>query len=95
MTVTNDEGITSEPDEIRITANPVQSPPPSEEEPKTIGDLVKGIYENPQDVTNSIEPANEIRDILTDNNRDNDQIVRDLIDPEDEYTSNIREILNC
>ncbi len=63
--------------------------------PQTISDLIQGILQNPLDVTNSIDSANEIRDILTDNNRYNDQIVCDLIDSEDEYTSNIQEILNC
>jgi hypothetical protein len=69
--------------------------PTSISEFKMITDIIKGIIQNPLDVTNSIDSANEIRDILTDDNRDNDQIVCDLIDSEDEYTSNIREILNC
>ncbi|MDN5845210.1 MAG: YncE family protein [Candidatus Nitrosocosmicus sp.] len=75
----------------------VSSPPipPVNEEPRTISDLIKGIIQNPLDITNSIDSANEIRDILTDNNRDNDQLVCDLIHSENEYTSNIREILNC
>ena len=94
LTVTSNEEIKSEPDEVVITVVPVQSPPP-EEEPKTVSDLFKGIIQNPLNVTNSIDSANEIRNILTDNNRDNDQIACDLIDSEDEYTSNIREILNC
>jgi hypothetical protein len=94
LTVTNNEGITSEPDEVMITVNPVISPPP--EQPSTIGDLIKAIIQNPLNVTNSIDSANEIKEILTDNNRDNDQIVCDLIGSEDEETiSNIREILNC
>ena len=93
-TVTSNEEIKSEPDEVVITVDPVQSPPP-EEEPKTVSDLIKGIIQNPLDVTNSIDSANEIRDILTDDNRDNDQLVCDLIDPEVDSTSNIREILNC
>jgi hypothetical protein len=95
LTVTNEEGITSEPDEVIITVNPVPIPPPPEPEPRTINDIIKGIIQNPLNVTNSIDSANEIRNILTDNNRDNDQIVCDLIDSEGEYTSNIREILNC
>jgi hypothetical protein len=95
LTVTNDEGITSEPDEMTITVNPITIPPPEEEEPRTISDILKGVIHNLLDVTNSIESANEIQDILTDNNRNNDLIVCDLIDSETEYTSNIREILNC
>jgi hypothetical protein len=95
LTVTNDEGGSSEPDEVNIIVKPLSTSPP-EEEPGTIGDLIKGIIQNPLDVTNSIDSANEIRDILTDNNRDNDQIVCDLINLEDEHTtSNIREILDC
>jgi hypothetical protein len=94
LTVTNEEAIASKPDEVTVTVNPVATPPP-EEEPKTIGDLIKWIIQNPLDVTNSIESAIEIKDILTDNDRDNDQLVCDLIDSEDEYTFNIREILNC
>ena len=62
---------------------------------KTINDLIQNIIQNPLDVTNSIDSANEIKDILTDNNHDNDQIVCDLISSENEYTSNIGEILNC
>ncbi|WP_458746450.1 hypothetical protein [Candidatus Nitrosocosmicus sp. T] len=46
------------------------------------------------DVTNSVEPANEIRDILTDNNRDNSQIACELINWNDESISYLREILN-
>jgi hypothetical protein len=96
LIVTNGEGISSKPDEVIITVNPVTAPPsPPVKEPKTIGDLIKGILQNPLDVTNSIDSANEIRDILTDNNHDNDQLVCDLIDLEDEDTSNIRELLNC
>ena len=68
---------------------------PSEEQPTRIGDLIKGIIQNPLDVTNSIESANEITDILTDNNLVNDQLVCNIIDSEAESTSNIREILDC
>ena len=93
LTVTNEEGTVSEPDEVIITINPISQPPP--EEPRTIGDLIKGIIKNPLDMTNSIDSANQIRDILTDDNPDNDQIVCDLLESEDENTSNIREILNC
>ena len=95
LIVTNEEGISSEPDEVIITVMPIIVPPPPNEELKTIGDLIKDILQNPLDVTNSIESANEIKVILTDNDRDNDQLVCDLIDSEAEYTSNIREILNC
>jgi hypothetical protein len=94
LTVTNEEGIVSEPDEVMITVNPVANPPINQE-PKTISEFLRGIIQNPLDITNSIDSANQIRDILTDNDRDNDKLVCDLIDSEDESTSGIREILNC
>jgi YVTN family beta-propeller protein len=75
------------------TTEPPQ--PPEEEAPRTIGDLIRGMIQNPLDITNSIDSANQIRDILTDNDRDNDHLVCDLIDSDNEFTSNIREILNC
>ncbi|HET6590458.1 MAG TPA: hypothetical protein VFG45_09860 [Candidatus Nitrosocosmicus sp.] len=94
LIVTNAEGIVSEPDEVIITINPISQPPPNEE-PRTIGDLLKGIIKNPLDVANSIDSANQIKDILTDGNRNNDQLVCNLIDEENEQMSNIRQILNC
>jgi hypothetical protein len=95
LTVTNEEELTSEPDEVIITVKPIFTPPPPEEEPRTIGSILKGIIENPLNVTNSIDSANEIRNILTDGNQNNDKLVCDLIGSENEYTSNIRDILNC
>jgi YVTN family beta-propeller protein len=95
LVVTNEEGISSEADEVIITVNPIFTPPPPQEESRTIGHIIKGMIQNPLNVTNSIDSANEIRDILTDDNNDNDQLVCDLINSENEYTSNIREILNC
>ena len=62
------------------------------EEPLTIRDLIKGIIQNPPDITNSIDSANDIIGILTDDNRDNDQIICNLVNSEDEYPSIIREI---
>lgn len=94
LTVTNEEGIASEPDEVTIPVNPIATPPP-EEEPKTIGDLVKSIIQNPLDITNSMDSANEIRDILTDGNRDNDQLACELLHSGDQYSDSIRETLNC
>jgi YVTN family beta-propeller protein len=95
LTVSNEDGTTSEPDEVKITVNPIANPPPVEEEPRTISDIIRGIIQNPLDITNSIDSAKEIRDVLTDNDRDNDQLVCNLVDSEDESTSNIREILDC
>ena len=43
--VTNEEGVSSEPDEVTITVSPVTTPPPPNEEPKTIGDLIKKHYQ--------------------------------------------------
>lgn len=94
LTVTNEEGIVSEPDEVIITVNPVANPPVNQE-PKTISELLRDIIQNPLDIANSIDSANQIKNILTDNNRHNDQLVCDLINSEDESTSGIREILNC
>jgi YVTN family beta-propeller protein len=94
LTVTNEEGIASEPDEVAITINPISQPP--SEEPRTIDDLLKSIIQNPFDITNSIDSANEIREILTDNNPNNDQNICGLIDPEDEFSmSTLQDILNC
>jgi YVTN family beta-propeller protein len=63
---------------------------------ESIQHLINSIIKNPLDVTNSIDSANEIRDILTDNNRDNDQIVCSLINGlNNEQIMNIRNILNC
>jgi hypothetical protein len=82
LSVTNDEGTTSEPDEVTVIVNPLATPPsPEEEEPRTINNIIRGINQNPLDVTNSIDSANEICNILTDNDRYNDQLVCDLIDP--------------
>jgi hypothetical protein len=95
LIVSNEEGISSQSDEVIITVKPITTPPPPTEEPKTIGDLIKGIIKNPLDVSNSIDSANEIREILTDDNRDNDQLVCELLDSDDQYSDSIQEILNC
>lgn len=94
LTVTNYQGESSEPDEVTITINPISSSPP-EEQPRTIGDIIKGIIQNPLDITNSIDSTNEIRDIQTDDNQDNDQLAYEFLDAQDEHTFSIREILNC
>jgi hypothetical protein len=95
LIVTNEEGIASELDEVIITVNPVATQPPPEE-PRTISDIIRSIIQNPLDVSNSVESANEIREILTDNNPNNDQLVCNLVGSKDEHaTSSIREILDC
>ncbi|MFI5406561.1 MAG: hypothetical protein ACHQ1D_08620 [Nitrososphaerales archaeon] len=61
------------------------------EEPQT-KDLVK----SPLDTANSIELSKEIIDILTDSDRDNDQIACDLPSGiNGKQMNNILEIINC
>lgn len=95
LTVTNGEDTTSEPDEVTITISPI-TPPPTHEEPETIGDVLENILQNPLNIINSIDSVNQIKDILTDNNRGNDQFACKLLEnlnSKDE--ANIRDILNC
>ena len=69
LIVTNEEGTASEPDEVKITVNPVKSTASEEEdESRTLSDELTGIIKNPLNVTNSIDSADRLRDILTDNN---------------------------
>ena len=95
LTVTNEEGLTSEPDEVTVTVSPISTAPPTEE-PQTINDIIKDLVKNPLDITNSIELSKEILHILTDSDRDNDQIACDLLaDIKGKQMNNIREIINC
>jgi hypothetical protein len=93
----NDEGISSEPDIVIIIVKPdsIPSQQPPNEEPKTIGDLIKSIIENPSDITNSVYPTNKIRDIITDDNRENHKLVCELLYSGDYYLDGIQEILGC
>ena len=52
MIVTDEEGISIEPDVEIITVKPVSVPPPSppDEEPKTIADVIKSKIKNPLDL---------------------------------------------
>jgi hypothetical protein len=71
-------------------------PGPPNEEPKTIGDLINGIIQNPLDVTNSVESANEIKDILTDGNPDNDQRACNILDQlGSDQVARIKNVLKC
>jgi len=68
LMVTNEEGIASEPDEVKITVNPTRSTTSEDDESRTLGDEITGIIKNPLNMTNSIDTSNRLRDILTDNN---------------------------
>jgi hypothetical protein len=95
LTVTNEEGITSEPDKVVVTVSPVFAPPPSED-PQTIRDIIIDLIQNPLDITNSIESSNKIIEILTDGNSDNDQLVCELLGGiQNKDVHNMREIINC
>ncbi len=95
LTVSNEEGSTSEPDRVSVTVSPDLTSPPSEE-PQTIYDIIKNIVKNPIDIANSVESSHRIIDILTDGNRDNDQTVCELLgDIENKQRNRIQEIIGC
>ena len=95
LTVTNEEGLSSEPDEVTVTFSPISTAPPTEK-PQTIKDIIKDLVNNPLDITNSIQLSKEIIDILTDSDRDNDKIACNLLaDIKGKQMNNIREIINC
>jgi hypothetical protein len=54
LTVTNEEGLTCEPEEVTVTVNPVSPPPPPTEKPQTIKHTIIYLIQNPLDITNSI-----------------------------------------
>jgi hypothetical protein len=68
--VTDAEGATSERDEVEITVNPTQSSTSNEveDEARTFSDEIAGIIKNPVNITSSIDSADRIKEILTDNN---------------------------
>lgn len=95
LTVTNEEGTTSEPDQTTVIVSPISTSPPTGES-QTIFDIVKNIIKNPLDITNSVESSHKIIDILTDGNRDNDQIACDLLgDIEGKQMNRLQEIIGC
>ena len=54
------------------------------------------MVKNPLDITNFIELSNEIIEIITDSNQDNDQIASKLLgDRENEQVNRIQEIICC
>jgi hypothetical protein len=64
-----------------MKTNPISSPiliSPPTEELQTIIDIIIDLVKNRLDITNSVELSKKIIDILTDNDRNNDQIVCDL-----------------
>lgn len=96
LIVTKEEGTASEPDEVTITVSPISTSPPPTQEPKSINDIIKDLVKNPSDITNSIELSMEIIDVLTDSDRNNDQIVCDLLaDIKGKQMNGILEIINC
>jgi hypothetical protein len=96
LTVSKEEGTTSEPDRMTVTVSPVTTTPPPPEHPQTIYDIIKNIVKNLLDTTNSVESSHKIIDILTDGNRDNDQIACDLlVDIESNQMNRVQEIMGC
>ena len=80
LTVTNEDGTTSEVDEMNVKVNPISTYPPPNEEPQTIKDLIKDLLKNPLHIFNSIDLSNKIIDILTDSNSNNDKMTCELLD---------------
>ena len=96
LTVTNEDGTTSEVGEMNVKVNPISTYPPPNEEPQTIKDLIKDLLKNPLDVSNSIDLSNKIINILTDSNSNNDQMACKLLHGiKSKQINNIREKLNC
>jgi hypothetical protein len=95
LTVTNEEGMINEPDEMHMTVRPVSTSPPNEG-PLTLEDLMRELIKNPLDITNSIDLSDKILDILTDNNSDNDQLVCEYLENiQNKQVYKMREIINC
>ena len=82
-----------------MKTNPISSPiliSPPTEELQTINDISIDLVKNRLDITNSVELSKKIIDILTDNDRNNDQKVCDLQDhTKGKQMNNLREIINC
>lgn len=98
LTVTNEEGVTSEPDEVTVTVSPVFAPPPppQTEEPQTLRDIIIDLIQNPLDITNTIESSNKIIEIITDNSSENDQLVCGYLRGiQNKQSNNIVEIIDC
>lgn len=64
--------------------------------PRTINDIIGGVILNPLDVTNSLDSANQIKEILTDDNKDNDKSSCTLLKQlANEKTLMLRNLINC
>ena len=77
--MTNEVRTTSEPNHVTVIVSPVSTRPPITEEPQTIKDIINNIVKSPLYMTTSIQLSKEIIDVLTDCDRNNDQIVCDLL----------------
>jgi hypothetical protein len=72
LVITDEEGATSDADDVKITVNPVQSTTSEkDDESRNLVDEISGILKNPLNITNSIDPADRLRDILTENTQNN------------------------
>jgi len=80
---------------VNVTVRSVSAPPsPPTEEPQTNYEIIKNIVKNPLDITTSVESSHKIIDLLTDGNRDKDQIACDLLcDIESKQMNLIQEII--
>ena len=67
LIVTNEQGTASEPDEVKITVNPTRSIISEDDASRTLSDEITGIIKNPLNITNSIDSADRLRDVLTHN----------------------------
>lgn len=96
LTVTNEQGITSEPDEVIVTVIPSPPPPPTTEEPQTIKDIIKNIIENPLDITNSTMSSQKIIDMLKEGNPDNYYIACELLrDVNNDQINHLKKAIDC
>ena len=67
LIVTNEQGTASEPNEVKITVNPTRSILSEDDASRTLSDEITGIIKNPLNITDSIDSADRLRDVLTHN----------------------------
>ncbi|HET6590999.1 MAG TPA: PKD domain-containing protein [Candidatus Nitrosocosmicus sp.] len=84
--VTNELGVDSEPDNVLISV-----------QPRTIEEIVTNMIKNPLDVNNSFQSAQEIKQIITDKNPDNDIAACDLLTKlsNSEQITDLKDRLRC